>query len=201
MYFWILLLLCANSTWTYGKPLTKNASAASNDTVEWSLHQFLCDNGMKYVSIVENCTVVCNQQQQIAFIAAKSGSIYARTSTIDNYMHQYYLHYLDVQIFIFNMLNDDFGQFLHALTKAPVASTLIFIRANWTLVETRIRKNLIEFARDTMFYLIVSSTSEISWYQVITMKSGYSLKKITFLPGTGFTNISTIFLSFFYLFF
>jgi hypothetical protein len=185
MYFLILLLLCANATRTHGTPLTtKNASAASNDTVEWRLHQFLRDNGMKYASIVENCTVVCKQQQQIAFIAAKSGSIYAKTSTMDNYMDQYYLHYLDVQIFIFNMCNDDFGQFLHALTKAPVESTVILIRANWTSIEMRIRTNLIQFVHDTMFYLVVSSTSAISWYQVITMKSGYSMKKIAFFPGS-----------------
>jgi hypothetical protein len=79
MYFWILLLLCVNVTGPHG---------TSHDTAEWKLHQFFRDNGMKYVSIVENCTMVCKQQQQIAFIASKSGAIYARTTTMANYMEQ-----------------------------------------------------------------------------------------------------------------
>jgi hypothetical protein len=46
-----------------------------------------------------------------------------------------------------------------------------------------IRNNLKEFGHDAMFYLVVSLTSVIFWYLVITMKSGYSIKELTFLSG------------------
>jgi hypothetical protein len=196
MYFWILLLWCqkcATSGTFLSKALTThghetnltNAPGTSYYTVEWKLHQFLKDNGIKYVTIMENCTNVCMQQQKIAFIVAKAMSIYARTSTMDNYMEQYNFKYLDMQIFIFNPWNDDLGKFLYALTKAPVESILIFCRADWTpSVEMVVRSRLKEFAHDSMFYLVISSSSGISWNQVITLKSGYSLKEIRFFPGS-----------------
>jgi hypothetical protein len=118
MYFWILLLWCqkcatsgiplSNAPMTHGTTPT-NTSGTSNYTVEWKLHQFLSDNGIKYVTIMENCTILCMQQQKIAFIAAKSMAIYTRMSTMYHYMEQYYFKYLDMQIFIFNLWNDDLG--------------------------------------------------------------------------------------------
>jgi hypothetical protein len=121
----------------------------------------------------------------MAFITTKSGEIYARSYTMDNYMKQYYFRYMDVNIFLFDLINDNFVPFLSALARAPVKSTIILLKADWTaLQEQGIINKLTKFAHDSIFYLSVPSISVITWYQVITMRSGYSMKELSFLPDS-----------------
>jgi hypothetical protein len=189
MCFFILVLLSAalvkseNAKLTTTPPLSNNTTAY--DTVTWELQQFLNDNGMNYVSIVENSTAVSNLQQKLARAIAMSGVAYSKTSKMVDYLQKYVYRYLDVQIFIIDIKQDNISQFLHALTGAPVKTAILFCKTNClALEETTIRDHLQIFGRDSMFYLFVPSASGISWYQVITLRSGYSMKELSFMPDS-----------------
>ena len=128
------------------------------------MKQFLTDNGMRYVSIVENSTAVSKLQQKLVHTLAKSGVAYAKTSAMEDYVNKYVLRYLDAHIFIFDIQRDDLSQLLHAVTRAPVRTVVVFCKSKWMGAEETVVQNKLQtFAHDSMFHLAVPSKSGITW--------------------------------------
>jgi hypothetical protein len=122
MFAFLLLLLSIGSVISY-YPSSKIA------TLENNIQAFLSDNGLKYVTLVENSTVCSKAKQKLWQVLVKCGSSFVTTITMDDYLKTYSFRFLDVAIFIFYLQKDDIGQLLLAVTRTPVKSSILLSKS------------------------------------------------------------------------
>jgi hypothetical protein len=121
-FAFLLLLLSIGSVISY-YPSSKIA------TLENNIQAFLSDNGLKYVTLVENSTVCSKAKQKLWQVLVKCGSSFVTTITMDDYLKTYSFRFLDVAIFIFDLQKDDIGQLLLAVTRTPVKSSILLSKS------------------------------------------------------------------------
>jgi hypothetical protein len=177
---WLLLL---NLTW-----IAINCSKAAsphndtkNETIQEEMQMFLADNGLKYVTLIENSTTPSATKSKMAWAIVKGRTSYVQSLTMNEYRERYTFQFRDFQVFIVDFEKDNIHTFLEVITQAPVQSSVICIKSHWGDSEVAELKNALdEFKLDSLFYLAVSLEHNNKWYQVITLKSGYAITKIKF---------------------
>jgi hypothetical protein len=172
-----LLIFCGEAA--------RSHNATKGTDIQEDMQRFLSNNGFKYVTFIENSTSPSETMVKMVRTIAQAGTSYLQTLTMYEYPKTYTFQFLDVQVFIMDVQNDDIYSFLHAISQAPVRSSVLCTKSAWTdSEETYFKKTLAEFKHDSFFYLAVSSEVMVNWFQVITLKSGYSMTKLKFSPNT-----------------
>jgi hypothetical protein len=116
---------------------------------------------------------------------AKGGSSYLQTSTISKYVQKYVFQFVDLHVFIVDVLKDKVQTLLNAVSHRPVRLSIVVLKTLWMDSEMTIFKNnLYRFKLDSQFYLVVPSENGVTWFQVITLKSGYSMTELRFSRNT-----------------
>jgi hypothetical protein len=150
-------------------------------TIQQNVQTFLTSNGFKYICLVENTSVPSEANWMLTKAIAKSGTSYIRTSTLNEHLKKYYFKFFDFHIFMLDIHNDDIRIMLYAVSQMPVRSSVLFIHSFWTeSEEATVKEQLNEFGHDSVFFLAVASQSDVLWYQVISLKSGFSVNKLKF---------------------
>ena len=142
-------------------------------TVDQLIPKFLADNGFHFISVVENATVPSKANMMLTRAIAKNGVSFIRTIDMDNYLENYSFDYLDVEIFLLDVKNDNIPTFLNSVSNTPVGRSIIFLKSFWTpSEEATFKKHLDEMRINSLFYLCVPSQNDVAWFQVITLSSG-----------------------------
>jgi hypothetical protein len=150
-------------------------------SVQQDVQTFLFDNGFKYISLVENTSLPSEANWMLTKAITKSGTSYIRTSTLNEHLKNYDFKFFDFHIFMLDIQNDDIKIMLTAVSQMPVRSSVIYIHSFWTeSEEATVKDQLNEFRHDSLFFLAVASQSDVVWYQVISLKSGFSISKLKF---------------------
>jgi hypothetical protein len=177
-------------TWTaiFCCKAAKSHDATKNTTIQEEIHMFLAQNGFKYVTLVENSTTPSEAKSKMTWTIAKGGASYMRSFTMNEYREKTEKNtfkFLDLHVFIMDVENDEVDTFLHAMTQAPVKSSVIGIKSLWRDFEEADFKNTLDnFKLNSLFYLAVTSEQSVKWYQVITITSGYAMTELQFSRGT-----------------
>jgi hypothetical protein len=154
-------------------------------SIEEGVKRFLVDNGFKYIRLIENSTSHSVTKLKMTWTFARNSTFYLQTLTMNQYLENYSFQLLDVQVFIFDVKNDNIITFLHEIAHAPVRSSVIYIKYVWTQSEeTYLKRTLMELKLDLLFYLAVSSDDGVKWYQIVTLKSGYTMTQLKFSLDT-----------------
>jgi hypothetical protein len=156
-----------------------------NATIQEEMQMFLADNGLKYVTLIENSTTPSATKSKMAWAIVKGRTSYVQSLNMNEYRERYTFQFHDVQVFIVDFQKDNIHTLLQVITQAPVQSSVIYIKS--LLGDSYIaelKKALDEFQLDSLFYLAVSSEYAVKWYQVITLKSGYAITKQIFFPSS-----------------
>jgi hypothetical protein len=148
--------------------------------------KFLSDNGFKFVTLIENSTMPSQTMSKITGDIVKRGTSRVRTSTMNAHMTNYAYNFIDANIFIYDIQNDDLQTFLHYVSLAPVRSSVIVTKYLWTeSMMIILRRNLDLFRLNALFYFVLSSHQGVTWYQVTTLKSGFSMTELIFSLENG----------------
>jgi hypothetical protein len=163
-----------------------------NTTIQEAMHRFLNDNGFKYIYLVENSTSLSTllssssvTKVNMAWTILRGGTSYMQALTMDEYIKTYIFKFQDVVVFIMDINKDNITTFLHAITQAPMRSSILCIKSIWTdSQESYFKRTLNKLKLDSLFYLAVSRKHKVKWYQVITLKSGYAMTELKFSLDT-----------------
>jgi hypothetical protein len=143
------------------------------------MHTFLSDNGFKFVTIIENSTMPSQTMSKITQDIVKCGTSRVRTSTMNDHMKNYAFNFIDAHIFIYDFHNDNIQTFLRIVSLTPVRLSIIVMKYHWTeSMMTRFTANLNLFRLDALFYVVFSLHQSVTWHQVITLKSGFSMTEL-----------------------
>jgi hypothetical protein len=148
--------------------------------------KFLSDNGFKFVTLIENSTMPSQTMSKITGDIVKRGTSRVRTSTMNAHMTNYAYNFIDANIFLYDIQNDDVQTFLLYVSLAPVRSSVIVTKYLWTeSMMIILRRNLDLFRLNALFYFVLSSHQGVTWYQVTTLKSGFSMTELIFSLENG----------------
>jgi hypothetical protein len=150
-------------------------------TIQLDLHKFLSDNGFKFVTLIENSTMPSQTMSTVTQDIVKRRTSRVRTSTMNAHMTNYAFNFIDAHIFIYDIQNDDVQTFLRIASLTPVRSSIIVMKYLWTASMMTIFKTYLDLFRlDAFFYILLSSHQGVTWFQVITLKSGFSMTRLRF---------------------
>jgi hypothetical protein len=148
--------------------------------------KFLSDNGFKFVTMIENSTMPSQTMSKLTQDIVKHGTSRVQTSTINTHMINYAFNFMDTNIFIYDIQNDNIQTFFSIISLTPVRSSVIIMKYLWTKsMMTILKRNLELFRLDALFYIVLSSHQGVTWHQVITLKSGFSMTELRFSLGNG----------------
>jgi hypothetical protein len=154
--------------------------------IQQEVEKFISDKGFKFVTMIENSTMPSRTMSKITQDFVKHGTSSVRTSTMNAHMANYAFNFMDAHIFIYDIQNDNVQTFLRIVSLTPVRSSIIVMKHLWT--ESMIKNfkiNLDLFRLDALFYVLLSSHQGVTWHQVITLKSGFSMTELRFSLGNG----------------
>ena len=148
----------------------------ANGSLE-ELQLFLTDNGHRYVDIFhDSCSIGSEFIPKDKFFSRQSlKSLRTQNKTRVN----------TFGIFFFDHIKDNLEEFLSIIQERQVRkSLLVFAKPQnyWIEVNRVLRKMKLR----TFFYVAVGGVhgEKMSWYQVISLASGYVIEKLTFHPSS-----------------
>ena len=147
----------------------------------YEVWKFLDNNGLKYVTLLENSTTSTVFRREISLKAYKTSNLYLRQSKIQAYA-QHAVFDIDAQIFLFDSRHDDISYFLRTIKTTKVKSSVLLLIKPLTKSEESQFQNLLKDTPDMLFYLATLSheQSSTSWKQVVTILSGYTINELKF---------------------
>ena len=154
------------------------------------LGHFLADNGMKFVTLMQNQSSEGHVLNKISRQLVKNHHILIRYHPIsEKYFGEMHQINWDCQVILFNPKKDDFRQVMGLLSKTKVARSILLLSDAWTTDEEQKMTNVIAtHAENSFFYVAVpldsSRQRSSSWYQIITTSSGYSKSELLFKGNT-----------------
>lgn len=153
---------------------------------EWvnEMRAFVDDNGLKYVTFLENSTLPSPYLKNILLAASQRADFYLRTSRIEDYTERNQIFDLDVQIFLFNPEYDVLGYFLRVIQYTKVGRSILIFTKPWQGTEDVLHDHLLD-TQNLFFYIASPSNknlegSVLSWQKVLTLRSGYTIDELKF---------------------
>jgi hypothetical protein len=162
-----------------------SCKTAISQTIQEGVQRFLDNNGFKYISLIENSSLPSETNVKMTRAIVKGGTSFMQSMTLYKYLETYTFTFLGTHIFILDVEKDNVDTFLQAITKAPVRSSVICVKSVWTDKEkANFQSSLKNHGLDAFFYFVVMSEHDFTWYQIITLKSGYAMTNLKFYPGS-----------------
>jgi hypothetical protein len=97
-------------------------------TIQLDVQKFLSDNGFKFVTMIENCTMPSQTMSKITQDIVKRGTSLVRTSFMIAHMTNYAFNFIDAHIFIYDIQNDNIQTFLRIVFLTPARSSVIVMK-------------------------------------------------------------------------
>ena len=143
---------------------------------------FLSDNGFRYVSIMG---VTCCSYQGISKNLLKKGETFLRFHQALKYPEERYNFHVDAEVLLMRSIGEVNMDLLLELTHKKVQRTVVVVeRPSSESMMPVFRQKLQALKTNSFFYLAMVYQSTTIWYQVITLKSGYSLDEVKFVPNS-----------------
>ena len=146
----------------------------ANGSLE-EVQQFLTDNGHRYVDVFHN-SVWSELIPKDIFLSRRSLVTLGRgNKTKDN----------KFAIFLFDSDKDNMEEFLALIQERPIRKSLLLF-TNPQNYRNKLNRILTKMKLRTFFYLAVSGADKrkLSWYQVISLSSGYVIDKLSFCDSS-----------------
>lgn len=164
-------------------------SFLSSQLLGHELGRFLSDNGMKFVTVMQNQSSAEYSIKTLLDPVVSGQDLFIRYHQItDKYPGKMHQMNVDCQVILFNMKKDDLQLVMDLLSKTKAARSVLVFSDAWTSdEEQKMTDILATHAENSFFYIAVPDSSGktfAAWYQIITTKSGFSKSDLLFRRDT-----------------
>ena len=152
------------------------------------IRAFIEDNGLRYVTLLENSTSPSPYVRSIMLAASQRANFYLRASRIQGYTENYQKFDLDVQILLYYPEYDDLGYFLKVIQNTKVGRSILLLTNPWQGANDMLNDHLL--GTPNLFFYIASlpfhekEANVLSWQKSLTLKSGYTIHELKFKEGS-----------------
>ena len=154
------------------------------------LGRFLSDNGMKFVTLMQNKSYAGEDLKKLSYQLVKGHLIFIRHHQMsDKYINEMHQMNVDCQVILFDLKKDDLQLVMGLVSETKVARSILLLKDPWTADEEQKMTNILAtHGKNSFFYISVPLTSNsqrsFSWFQIITTISGYSKSELLFWGNT-----------------
>ena len=146
---------------------------------------FLKDNGLKHVTLVENSTRPSPYARKLAYNLYEKADFFLRHSRLERYTELHQIFDVDVQIFLFDPKYDDIGYLLKVIQRTKVKRSILLLTRPWKSGSEDVFKSHLYDTPNLFFYVASPLDSSLqrslmSWHQVITLPTGYTINDLKF---------------------
>ena len=145
-------------------------TCATSDVIQ----KFLVDNGHQHVDIFYNSSQLRGFYLKESFIARFPMEDIGKANQ-DSF-----------GIFMFDSAKDDLVSYLEAIMQRKIKMSLLFISEPWNKENINLMKKHLSDMQATAFFYIAmpTSSSDMTWHQVISLKSGCTFNNLKFAENS-----------------